>query len=185
MQGRPRGRTEDQQVSQNEERAERFSNLAARYGDRLTGYVLRRVSPEDAPDVVAAALLTAWRRVALMPTNDEEAFWWLLAVARRTVANHRRGIIRRTHLADRLRALPLTPVRPADVETRLTVREAINVLPEDDRELIRLVYWDGLEISAAAQVLGIGAAAARKRLQRIRSNLRTTLAPISASDLQF
>lgn len=172
-------------MSDNAERAARFSHIAAHYGDRLTAYVLRRVSPEDAPDVVADVLMTAWRRVALIPTNDDEAFWWLLAVARRTVANNRRGMIRRTHLADRLRALPLTSIQPVDVETRLTVREAINRLPEDDRELIRLVYWDGLEIKAAARVLGIGAPAARKRLQRIRSTLRTTLAAVSVSYHQF
>ena len=184
MQGRPRGTAEVQQVSRNDERAARFTHLAACYGDRLTAYVLRRVSPEDAPDVVAATLLTAWRRVALMPTDEEEAFWWLLAVARRTVANHRRGIIRRTGLADRLRMVPLSTVPSVDVETRLTVREAISHLPDDDRELVRLVYWDGLEINTAAQILGIGAPAARKRLQRIRSNLQEKLAPVPTSDVQ-
>lgn len=161
-------------MSERDERAARFTNLAGCYGDRLTAYVGRRVPTDDIPDVVAATLMTAWRRAPLMPDTDEEAFWWLLAIARRTVANHRRGIIRRTQLARRLRALPVT-TEPIDIESRLTVRDAIDRLPEDDRELIRLVYWDGLEINAAASVLEISHAAARKRLQRTRSALRTAL----------
>ena len=161
-------------MSQRDERAARFTHLAACFGDRLTAYVGRRVPTDDIPDVVAATLMTAWRRAPLMPDANEEAFWWLLAIARRTVANHRRGIIRRTQLARRLRALPVT-TEAVDVESRLTVRDAIDRLPENDRELIQLVYWDGLEINAAASVLDISHAAARKRLQRIRSVLRTTL----------
>jgi RNA polymerase sigma-70 factor (ECF subfamily) len=167
-------------VSRSGDRAARFTDLAARCGDRLAGYVSRRVPTEDIPDVVAATLLSAWRRASLMPAEDDEAFWWLLAIARRTIANHRRGVLRRTRLADRLRALPIPPTPTDDIESRLSVRDAIARLPDDDRELVRLVYWDGLEINAAARVLGIGAPAARKRLQRIRSRLRTTLAPVSS-----
>jgi RNA polymerase sigma factor (sigma-70 family) len=166
-------------VSRHEARAARLTDLAARYGERLTAYVMRRVTREDAPDIVAATLMTAWRRSALIPRADEEAFWWLLAIARRTIANHRRGIIRRGQVADRLRAAIPASEPAADLDVRLTVRAAVDQLPENDRELLRLVYWDDLETGAAAQVLGISAVAARKRLQRLRQGLRDTLGALA------
>jgi RNA polymerase sigma-70 factor (ECF subfamily) len=155
--------------------AARFEELASNYGDRLMGYMVRRVDADEAPDVAAETLLTAWRRVRVMPDDSEQAFWWLLAIARRTVSNYRRGMVRRTALANRLRAVTVavSPVEQSDQVSQ--VREHLESLSADDQELIRLVYWDGLPINAAAAVLGIGEAAARKRMQRARSKLSQAL----------
>jgi RNA polymerase sigma factor (sigma-70 family) len=163
------------QVSRHDELAARFENLAANYGERLMAYLLRRVDRDEAPDVAAETLLTAWRRVRIMPVDDEQAFWWLLAIARRTAANHRRGIVRKVALADRLRALPTTITSPADTESQIMLRDSLTRLSDDDQELVRLVYWDGLRIKEAGMVLGVGEATARKRMQRIRESLRTAL----------
>jgi DNA-directed RNA polymerase specialized sigma24 family protein len=57
----------------------------------VLGYVLRRCrDPDDAADVVAETFTTAWRRIEEVPQGDE-ATLWLYGVARRTLANHRRG----------------------------------------------------------------------------------------------
>jgi hypothetical protein len=53
---------------------------------------------------LAEVLATAWRRVADLPADDEEAAAWLFGIARGTLANYRRGQTRRHALADRLRA---------------------------------------------------------------------------------
>ncbi|MCD9153025.1 RNA polymerase sigma factor [Aeromicrobium duanguangcaii] len=155
--------------------AARFEGLVERYGDRLLAYLLRRVPAEDAADVAADTLMTAWRRVRVMPDDDEQAFWWLLSIGRRSAANHRRGIVRRTALGDRLRALPTSAIAPALDDTGLLIRQLLDRLSDDDQELIRLVYWDDLPLRAAATVLGIGESAARKRLQRARDTLRVAL----------
>ena len=49
------------------------------------------------------------------------------------------------------------------------------LLPADDREVLRLVAWEGLSPKEAAAVLGVAPAAARKRLQRARSRVRVLL----------
>jgi RNA polymerase sigma-70 factor (ECF subfamily) len=163
-------------MSSRDELATRFEDLASQYGERLMAYLLRRVDTRDAPDVAADTLLTAWRRIRVMPDHQEQAFWWLLSIARRTAANHRRGIIRRTNLADRLRAMPMSVSAPAAIDEQIVLRDAIMILSDDDQELVRLVYWDGLQIRAAAAVLGVGEATARKRMQRARESLRSALA---------
>lgn len=161
------------------ETVERFEHVAKLHGERLMGYLVRRVAADEAPDVAAQVLTTAWRRVRLMPDGEEEALWWLLAIAQRTLANHRRGLIRRQAVAERLRAIRVT-VTPPDGEIFDLLGEALGQLADDDRELIRLVYWDGLSTRGAGEILGIGDAAARKRLQRARDGLRNAIAHAEA-----
>src|SRR5918992_1551637 len=83
---------------------DRFRRLFADTERELLAYVLRRVDrAEDAADVVAETFLVAWRRMDKVPAGDE-ARLWLYGVARRQLANQRRGELRRSRLADRLRA---------------------------------------------------------------------------------
>ena len=63
------------------------------------------------------------------------------------------------------------PADPGDGQ----LLEAVDQLPPDDLELVRLVYWDDLSTEQAGAVLGIHPATARKRLQRARSRLRQLL----------
>jgi RNA polymerase sigma-70 factor, ECF subfamily len=65
-------------------------------------------------------------------------------------------------------------VAPPDPEA-LAVRTALAALPAGDRELLTLVAWEGLTPAEAADVVGIGDAAARKRLQRARERFREEL----------
>src|SRR6266511_3820793 len=84
-------------------RQERFRLIYQANSPPILGYVLRRTqSPDDAADVVAETFLTAWRRLDDLP-RGLEARLWLYGVARRVLANHRRGERRRLRLTERLR----------------------------------------------------------------------------------
>src|SRR6266508_6279372 len=81
----------------------RFRALYDAEAVRLVGYVARRlVDPTAAPDVVADVFMVAWRRVDDVPPGGE-ARLWLYGVARRMLANWRRGEQRRDRLSSRLR----------------------------------------------------------------------------------
>ncbi|GAA2709559.1 MULTISPECIES: RNA polymerase sigma factor [Actinoplanes] len=140
----------------------------------LLGYALRRVEqPADAADVVAETFLIAWRRRHEMPTGPETRLW-LYGVARRVLANHHRGGIRRQHLGERLRRRlsSVVPDPANEVPERLAVHDALARLGELDREVLTLTVWEGLEPREIAEVLGVNAAAVRTRLSRARSRLR-------------
>lgn len=79
--------------------AARFEALYAEYGDTVLRYALRRTTRASADDVVAETFLVAWRRLDRVPAEPRG---WLLAVARRALANQRRGERRRDALATRL-----------------------------------------------------------------------------------
>jgi hypothetical protein len=74
------------------------------------------------------------------------------------------------------------PVDPADdVARRRAALTAFRSLGEEDREILRLLAWDGLSSKEAAVVLGITATSFRVRLHRARRRLKVA---ISAQDAE-
>ncbi|GGK81941.1 RNA polymerase sigma factor [Mangrovihabitans endophyticus] len=155
----------------------RFGRIYDANYDRLLGYALRRTdSQEDAADVVAETFLTAWRRLADVP-EDDEARLWLYGVARRVLANHHRGLNRYRRVRERLsRAVAPMPPEPAPGEQATAITAAFRRLSELDRELLLLVGWEGLDMPQIGSVLGCTPATARVRLHRARARFARELA---------
>ncbi|HEY9408236.1 MAG TPA: sigma-70 family RNA polymerase sigma factor [Jiangellaceae bacterium] len=150
-------------------RIERYERLARDLGPRVLGYLVRRTDQrEDAADLLAEVLTTAWRRIDAVPPDPDDALPWLLGVARKTLANHQRGVRRRQALADWLRDHLGAAVTPAPGEDALAVRQVLGRLDPDDCELLTLTAWDGLTAEQASAVVKVSAAAVRKRLERAR-----------------
>ena len=61
------------------------------------------------------------------------------------------------------------------VDLRTDVEAALALLPDDQSELVRLVYWDGLSATAAGTVLGMPGSTARLKLSTARSALAGAL----------
>lgn len=157
-----------------------FEHLYAQHRREVMGYALRRTgSPSDAADVASEVFLVVWRRRDEVP-GPENFRPWLFEVARNVLLNHRRGQRRR----ERLGALLLTAVDEQHPDTAQTVVDrdqhkglltAVRGLPESDRELVTLVYWDGLSPTEAAEVLQMNPVTARVRLHPVRKRLRASL----------
>lgn len=146
----------------------------AHYAD-LLAYLRRRTdSPDDAADAISETFTTAWRRVGDIP-EGEQARLWLYGVARNVLANQRRGDSRRTALAVRLRAELAAWDESTPRQDTGAIREAFQRLSADDRELLSLVSWEGLDTAQIATVLGCSRGAVRLRLHRARKRLAREL----------
>ena len=160
----------------------RFDRVYAANLPLILGFAARRCDgASDAADLAAEVFLIAWRRLDDVPEGEERL--WLFGVARKALANQRRGRIRRHRLADRLRdeliANPPT-VQPDDAAA--PILEALRRLPDRDRELLQLVAWDGLTPSEIASLEQVPAATVRSQLMRARVRLRELLGePIPAA----
>jgi RNA polymerase sigma factor (sigma-70 family) len=143
----------------------------------LLSYLIRRVEqPEDAADLLTEVFLVAMRRPDRVPEGGE-AKLWLYGVARRLLANYRRGVRRRAAAVDQLaKSLATQAIGPPPTVETLAVLQQLKLLSIDDRELITLVAWDGLSPSEAARVLGLKPGTARARLSRLRRRLQDGLA---------
>lgn len=154
-----------------DDRRRRFEELHDRHVAAVAGYLLRRADPATADDVLAEVMLVAWRRLDDVPAD---AAPWLLAVARRQLANTRRGERRRASLAERLAREP-APHTGAPEPADPAVAAALARVPEGDREILRLLAWDGLDRDEIARVLGCTRAGVRVRLHRARRRFAAAL----------
>lgn len=155
-----------------------FERLYAEHERAVLAFCLRRIAvPADAEEAAASTFTIAWRRFDDAPP-DELRRAWLYAIARRVLANARRGRDRRSRLLDRLRAQPIAPATSAAHDG---VIHALDRLRPDDQELLRLVAWEGLSHIEIAQVLEISVNAVAIRLHRARGRLRDELLKGSAS----
>ncbi|SDH82948.1 RNA polymerase sigma factor [Agrococcus jejuensis] len=148
----------------------------------LLGYFVRRTTdPHDAADLVSETFVAAWRARRRMPADDEQARMWLFGVARNVLRHHERSHRRRTAATVALgQALAAAPA-PADGDDARDVRAALETLPEQLAELVRLVHWDGLSLEQAATLLRIPASTARGRHARAKALLRAALEPPSGA----
>jgi RNA polymerase sigma-70 factor (ECF subfamily) len=156
----------------------RFEEIYGSSYGPLLGYALRRcLDPEDAADVVAETFMVAWRRIEEVPRGGE-AKLWLFGVARKVLANQRRGERRHEQRTAALRAelaaSPLVAEPPAEGLSQ--VGRVFRALSDDDRELLSLVAWELLDPGQIAKTLGISRNAARVRLYRARRRFARALA---------
>jgi RNA polymerase sigma-70 factor (ECF subfamily) len=142
------------------------------YAD-VFAYALRRLGDEAAArDAASDTFLIAWRRLDDVPAEPRP---WLFGVARRVIANARRGDGRRDALVARLGREPAGTDPAASDDPHSPVAAAFNRLGASDREVLSLVVWEELKPREAARVLGISAPLLSVRLHRAKQRLRKEL----------
>jgi RNA polymerase sigma factor (sigma-70 family) len=106
---------------------------------------------------------------------------WLFGVIRRTAAEHRRSVLRRVAAFWRADVNGVASIEPdagdamdaATIADRL--RRALRVLPRRQREVLHLVFHDGLTVEVAAGVMGVSVGSARTHYARGKARLRELL----------
>jgi RNA polymerase sigma-70 factor, ECF subfamily len=149
----------------------------------IYAYCLRRVPSDEVADMVAEIFLTAWRRLDQMPSAPEDRLW-LYGVARRTVSQHTRTLLRRNRLAARYaqeHAARSAAASPEESSVTASVLELVERLPPKNREIVKLVVWEQLSHAEVAQVLGCSANAVAIRWHRSLGQLRRKLATSSGA----
>jgi len=132
------------------------------------------VKREDAEDIVMEVFAAAFTDFAKIQRATDQKVW-LLAIARKKVADHLRKRYRR---AER----PMTEVDenaglPMFTEIQIATRGALDQLPENQREALILKYINGLSTEEVGHVIRRSLAATNSLLQRARESLRVALGP--------
>ena len=170
-------------MSAETDRRQRFEAIAADVFDPLQRYLRRRARSADADDALSEVLMTVWRRLDDAPADH--VLPWAYGIARRVLANQRRGQDRHLRLVEKMESEPgpRHSPDPADLGPDPELTAALEQLPDDDREVLRLWAWEQLEPREIAPVLDISVNAATLRLSRARKKLADSLSrQDSASD---
>lgn len=149
------------------------------YADDVYRYVRRRVDANDADDLTAEVFVTACRRLEDVPAGSELP--WLYRTAWNLVSNHWRkqtpvSVAEVHETADEFDDF-------ADLITESAVlRQAWDSLSSRDREVLRLVAWEGLDGAGLAAALGISVSGAGAAVWRARQHLRTAYDQLDAEN---
>ncbi len=154
---------------------DRFEAIYRAQYAAVAAYARRRTpDPVDAQDVVAETFAIAWRRLSEMPEGDA-VLPWLYGVARRVLANQRRGHRRRSELSARLQGpQPEQAGVEAELiasEERRTVLTALARLRDKDQEILRLAVWEERVHREIAGIVGCAESSVAVRLHRARTRL--------------
>ena len=124
---------------------------------------------------MSETFLVAWRRLADVPTGPD-TLPWLYGVARRVIANQRRGNLRRAELSSRLARESAPGPRTSTPASSSTTSAARCCPPsvrlrEADQEILRLAVWEELSHREIGLVVGCSEATVAVRLHRARGRL--------------
>ncbi|MET9251718.1 sigma-70 family RNA polymerase sigma factor [Nonomuraea sp. NPDC003709] len=154
-----------------------FTGLFEEHYEEVLRYAWRRVGAADAPDVAAETFRIAWEKYDRLP--HDQPLPWLYTTARHVVSNHIRSGTRRDGLAASLAEGLLRHGAESDhaaiVAARHAALAALDNLNEDDRELVLLLAWEGLDLRQSAKAVGCSWPTARMRLHRARKRLHRLL----------
>jgi len=133
---------------------------------------------DNADDLAAESWLVAAQKIADFHGTSSEFAGWLFGIARNHAANSRRRTGRRQAASA---AIPGDDHAVAGPETAFTgaewVREALQALPERERDVVTCLEVLQLDIAGTADALGISAVAVRVARHRGLKRLRSTLPP--------
>jgi RNA polymerase sigma factor (sigma-70 family) len=138
------------------------------HGPAVVRYATLLVGPNDAADITAIAFgkVTQPHRVAIGDVRS----YWMRAVF--TVAQDQQRSRRRRQIRDLHAVLPTTTAMP---DTQVDIRRAVASLSVQQRAVVYFTYWEDLDSTQIAVMLGIDAATVRRHLSRARARLRKVL----------
>lgn len=162
---------------------EAFRTLFERHHKVVYNFAFRHTASwSQAEDITQATFAALWRRArnrGIEPLRGASAAPVLLAMARHECLNNVRSAKRRVNLVEKIKSLgSRRSDNVADWEAREAgmrrINQVLSRLPDEQRAVIELVVWSGLDTSECARVLGIPVGTVKSRLCRARRKLATT-----------
>jgi len=155
------------------------------HGSLVFAYCTRNLaSRADAEDAMQQVFVAAWQGRDRFDATKGSLPGWLLGIARHKVADQARAAGRRSDLVDRQAAVAVvadasggggSADAPEVVLDRLVVGNALAGLPDEQRRILELAFYDDLTHTQIAQVLGLPLGTVKSHIRRGLGRLRASL----------
>jgi len=156
---------------------EAFGELFLRYRELICAFFRRRVKDAARAEELAQETFVAILRSVQRYEPRATFRTYLFGIAYKILANHRRKLDQNSGGAGSGFDLP-DPSAPGNAETGMWVREAIEKLEANDREVLLLREYEELSYEEIAGVLRLPVNTVRSRLFRARLALKEILVSV-------
>lgn len=157
-----------------------YAALFSRFAPKVKAFVMGQgMTAQEAEDLAQDALLNVWRKAHLFDPAKATAVTWIYSIAR----NLRIDAARK---AKRVRELPedLWQGEPprgadqqlADSQSAKTLSGMMETLPEEQKTILRMSFYDDLSHGEIAKALSIPLGTVKSRLRLAMTRLRNGLA---------
>jgi uncharacterized protein len=161
-----------------------FGELITRYQGRALAFAHRLLGSTYAEDAVQEAFLAAFLKLENLRDHDRFCAWVLGILA--NVCRSRLRLLREGYFHDVLGGEAIVGFRLEDFEPSAEsvfesrelhslISNAIEALPEEQREAVRLHYFQGLKLNEIAILTGSPIGTLKARLHHARGRLRNLL----------
>jgi len=161
---------------------EAFGLIYDRHAATVLRFLGRRAGARVAEGLVGELFRIAFERRKTFDASRATALPWLYGIGSNLLLKHRRAEARRLRASARMAAAESTDRRAsaAALDARVLfprVADAIEGLPDDEREALLLFAWEELSYQSMAEALELPIGTVRSRLNRARAHLRELLEP--------
>ena len=157
-----------------------FARLFDFFAPRIYAYLLRlRLEPGVADELTQEVMTTLWQKADLFDRTKSSVGTWLYRIAR----NRRIDLLRRDRedmVADpRAHDIPDPSPAPDDTldlsQREASIRAALRLLPQEQLDLVRLAFFEGLSHGDIAAQTGLPLGTVKSRLRLAFTRLRRAL----------
>jgi RNA polymerase sigma factor (sigma-70 family) len=169
---------------------EAFGVIYDRHAATLLRFLGRRAGAKVAEGLVGELFRIAFERRKTFDGSRASALPWLYGIGSNLLLKHRRAEARRLRASARMateREAADARVSAAALDARMLfprVADAIEALPEGEREALLLFAWEELSYESVAEALELPIGTVRSRLNRARAHLRELLEPNGKSKVK-
>lgn len=157
-----------------------FAALFAHFAPRVKSYMLRLGSDNmQAEELAQEALATVWRKADRYDPGRAAASTWIFTIARNLRIDAFR---RRNHPEPDPNDPALVPDQPVSADTLVSrkqdaarIRTALAELPEEQREVLHLSFFDDQTHTEISDTLGIPLGTVKSRIRLAFGRIRTML----------
>jgi RNA polymerase sigma-70 factor, ECF subfamily len=164
-----------------------FDDLITRHGRALRRHLERYVAPADADDLLQELWLRVWQRAEQWDGRGR-LLGWMLTIATNLALNHLRS--RRPTVPFAEEQTDDAGERPAHCSEAMVhgpeeqvlwreeiqrIRSAMDLLPSEKQDVLRLIRMEGRSLREAAEMLGVPVGTIKSRLHHAHRQLMETL----------
>jgi RNA polymerase sigma-70 factor (ECF subfamily) len=170
-------------IGRSRDEPEAFGLIYDRHAATVLRFLGRRAGADVAEGLAGELFRIAFERRKTFDVSRASALPWLYGIGSNLLLKHRRGEARRLRANARMAAAAdeeSTERRAGALDARLLfprVADAIEALPDGEREALLLFAWEDLSYQSVAEALELPVGTVRSRLNRARAQLRELLEP--------